>query len=691
MGFLDEILGKEALRKLQNDLAQSAEALSMAKSELHSLRVEKHTVDEGLAASIANATEKEREFNDSQKLLESSRLKNSRLEAEVAGLHGAATEASLKSSAIIAELRGAVSGLTRELSAARVAQSEIQSNMEQMREAYSEKDRTYQEREKRLSEKSEKLRNERQLFQLELADLSSREHHWTRKVEPRLKEYEAYSTLDAKEKGLARLQSDLAEHQRNLDVREADMARRNCDDESLRARESKVSAWNQSLSERQGVLSKQAEDLRGQESGLDARRSELERWSIELQAFQERVNQLDAETESLSIRQRRNEAKETERALSHKARLAEVRSENISLNKLRKEINQRESDVEAREITVKREEYRAANIKAANVKLKEEMEELSAEADSLRKDKRRAVGALSELERKYQELQSSNSRAVERNKTLRLANKVTSSLSHPKILEWLFQEADPRATRIAKGWMGTTGHAPWDLHLMEGVLDEVGYEFYEMPDADLQHLIVGRKDWSKIDLLAQIESRDGCELRIYSQEMFFAMLVTGRDPFDAEDEELLEAFAEDHPALQFLKSLPQPWPSVTSEESEEIMEVDGGEFGVTESPLHLMGYKVGESSGLTTLERRRILSKCFKATDLDFSDDSDDAYKRKWGRGDGPQRLYRMAAHIKSLADGRVGKDPRKPQARRHWVSDLKWLKDKYYESTKNRFSWPGT
>ena len=55
MGFLDEILGKEALRKLQNDLAQSAEALSMAKSELHSLRVEKHTVDEGLAASIANA------------------------------------------------------------------------------------------------------------------------------------------------------------------------------------------------------------------------------------------------------------------------------------------------------------------------------------------------------------------------------------------------------------------------------------------------------------------------------------------------------------------------------------------------------------------------------------------------------------------------------------------------------------
>ncbi len=81
--------------------------------------------------------------------------------------------------------------------------------------------------------------------------------------------------------------------------------------------------------------------------------------------------------------------------------------------------------------------------------------------------------------------------------------------------------------------------------------------------------------------------------------------------------------------------------------------------------------------------------ECFASRNLVFSEDSDDAYIAKWGRGGGPQRLYRMAAHIKSLADGRVGKDYRKPQARLDWVSDLKWLKEKYFSNYKTKFSWP--
>jgi hypothetical protein len=49
-----------------------------------------------------------------------------------------------------------------------------------------------------------------------------------------------------------------------------------------------------------------------------------------------------------------------------------------------------------------------------------------------------------------------------------------------------------------------------------------------------------------------------------------------------------------------------------------------------------------------------------------------------------------MAVHIKSLADGRVGKDPRKPQSRADWKSDLNWLREKYYSIYKTRFAWPG-
>ena len=86
----------------------------------------------------------------------------------------------------------------------------------------------------------------------------------------------------------------------------------------------------------------------------------------------------------------------------------------------------------------------------------------------------------------------------------------------------------------------------------------------------------------------------------------------------------------------------------------------------------------------------KILSECFESKDLTFSHDSDEAYIAKWGRGGGVQRLYRMAVHIKSLADGRVGKDYRKPQARIDWINDLKWLKEKYFNNYKSRFSWPG-
>ena len=56
----------------------------------------------------------------------------------------------------------------------------------------------------------------------------------------------------------------------------------------------------------------------------------------------------------------------------------------------------------------------------------------------------------------------------------------------------------------------------------------------------------------------------------------------------------------------------------------------------------------------------------------------------------GAQRLYRMGVHIQSLADGSAGKDYRKPQARIDWINNLIWLKEKYFNSYKSRFTWLG-
>jgi hypothetical protein len=217
-------------------------------------------------------------------------------------------------------------------------------------------------------------------------------------------------------------------------------------------------------------------------------------------------------------------------------------------------------------------------------------------------------------------------------------------------------------------------------------LDDLGYVRYLLPDGDLDHLIVGRNDWSKTDLLNQIDARKGARLRVYSQEMFFAKLVTGNDPFDADDPDLLGAFAEDHPALQFLMSLPEPWPEISIGPAGDGGEV--GEYRVSESPLHIYQYKVGLSSGLTVSKRRKLLSSFFEDEALEFSHDSDDDYISKWGQPGTAQRLHRMAAHMKSLIDGPVGKT--KPHARADWIEDMKWLKEQYFERFRRKFSWPG-
>lgn len=263
-----------------------------------------------------------------------------------------------------------------------------------------------------------------------------------------------------------------------------------------------------------------------------------------------------------------------------------------------------------------------------------------------------------------------------------------TSFSNPTVMRWLVEDGDPDTAEVLNGWLGSIGEGPWSETPLTEALQDIGYEFWPLPDVDLRHLIVGRKGWTKEALIEQIDAVDGEPLRVYSQEMFLAKLMTGRDPFDSNDEDLLLAFAKGHPALEFLLTLPVPWPTVSEGDGGSIDEVDGDDYGVAATPLHLLGYHVGATSQLTLHERRELLTECFKTNSLEFTEESDEDYKRKWGRGGSAQRLYRMAVHIKWLADGQ-GKDPRKPQARLDWINDLEWLRKTFHSSIKRRFEWP--
>ena len=129
-----------------------------------------------------------------------------------------------------------------------------------------------------------------------------------------------------------------------------------------------------------------------------------------------------------------------------------------------------------------------------------------------------------------------------------------------EVLDWMFSKTRPARPRVKAGNLHLMGGGPWEHDSFGRLMERQNFSLWELPDADIAHVIVGRNNWDQRSLLAQIEARKGKKLRIYSQEMWFATLTTGRDPFDSGDRGLLTAFAKGHPALEFLISSVHPWP-----------------------------------------------------------------------------------------------------------------------------------
>lgn len=713
MGLLDDVFGKNEINQLKSQLLEKSNEILRLESEISEQNISNNELASQINAQDKSLTEKHEELRVLAQKHEDLISEHTRLVAQIENLRqDNSTQKSLHQTAV-ADLQTALDSIKVEGAVAKSERDAMAKDFADLRNLHVEKESRFQEREAKLAEKSERLLQERQKFQQQAAELHTREQHWKHIVEPKIKQYEAHLSLDSREQELTQLQSHLEILKRSLDERDADMLRRQIVDEALAKREQEINEWEQLLAARTAELDSKQTAQNNQQSDLDRQAKELSALNEELSVFRERARQLDEEASRINSENLKLEAKHLAQVTQHADRISEIRKHRNELRQAVKELNHREVEVKNREKEIKRDEASTINIKNKNFELRNEQKRLTALVQSLETEAQEAITLKSDLEAlrgKHQTLQvtlkSAENRAKGAEKDRQEINRLTSrieslsqasvrgskfnsSLSNQTVMAWMLQESGPDETEIDNGWLGSTGHGPWPEQELESALSDINYEFYQLPDADLEYIIVGRKDWSKTDLLAQIDARDGQPLRIYSQEMFFAKLVTGRDPFDAEDESLLEAFAEDHPALQFLMSLPSPWPTVSDEESREIQEVDVGDFGVSESPLHILGYKVGATSDLSISQRRKILTQCFETRELEFSADSDEAYIAKWGRGGGAQRLYRMAVHIKNLADGRVGKDYRKPQARIDWIRDLDWLKEKYYPNYKARFSWP--
>jgi hypothetical protein len=231
-----------------------------------------------------------------------------------------------------------------------------------------------------------------------------------------------------------------------------------------------------------------------------------------------------------------------------------------------------------------------------------------------------------------------------------------------------FLESFPVAP-YAENSVSTVGSEPYPEAEFDELLCSGGLEVCSIYDeADV--LIIGREEWDEEDLNDLLDRREGQSLKVYSQEMFLAYWITGRDPF--EDEDVARAFGEGHPALEYLSNVGFDWPSIYV----NFYSGDGG-FAAELLKMGLlsqMGYRVGQTRGLRPVERRAILETVFKYelpnTNLPRW------YVEEWGYPKSKERLKKMADSLAAFC--------RREKKRNHNVAasdyeeDLKWL------STKN-------
>ena len=147
-------------------------------------------------------------------------------------------------------------------------------------------------------------------------------------------------------------------------------------------------------------------------------------------------------------------------------------------------------------------------------------------------------------------------------------------------------------------------------------------------------------------------------------------------------EQLVSLFAHDHSALQYLIKSGFAWPNTGADNLADSPSRKG--WGVKESPLHLMGYHVGERSDLTVRERRTILKSAYEGPLIPIPNT---AYMREWGRPKTRRRLWRMAHHVAHLANSQ---GQGKKVAGAHWAQDLSWMKREFFRSWM-KFKWPKT
>jgi len=126
------------------------------------------------------------------------------------------------------------------------------------------------------------------------------------------------------------------------------------------------------------------------------------------------------------------------------------------------------------------------------------------------------------------------------------------------------------------------------------------------------------------------------------------------------------------------------WPSTEADRGRNgLAMAAAADLGI----LARMGYRVGQTRGLPTQVRRRILERTFEGP----LPPAPEAYATLWDEPSSPGRLRKIASTIAALArNGRRRGCDAMEEAVAEWEDDLAWLKERFYEGRfDGGFRWP--
>lgn len=226
------------------------------------------------------------------------------------------------------------------------------------------------------------------------------------------------------------------------------------------------------------------------------------------------------------------------------------------------------------------------------------------------------------------------------------------------------------------------GHNPFAHETVCDIFTALGLKMVPSgKDTDIA--VCGRDGWTAEELDELIESRIERQLRIYSQEMFVAYLLTGSDPLMARESAINE-FRTGHRLLEHVSQGWHNWVNCDVLPSWRQIALWPGYD--KRSPLHELGYAVG-NNGKPTNDRRQILHRAYKER---LPDTGDSVYMAKWGEPNSATRLHKIAENIAAYCRNAKRKHGSYEQAIHDWEQDLEWLRRTYYRGVM-KFQWPDT